>query len=182
MTDIDAAAGEAAAAALGREGLAVRFTRHDVSSREQREAAITAAKAFNGHIDVIVNNAGVAGTRPIEFLSWTDWRKTLDINLDGVFHGMQLGVREMKDRGGTIVNMASIEGALGNPVVPAYCASKGAVRLLTKPAAVYCTQAGYALRINTVCPGFVETTMLASDESRYVTGTDLVVDGGYTAS
>jgi NAD(P)-dependent dehydrogenase (short-subunit alcohol dehydrogenase family) len=223
MTDIDAAAGQAAAASLASEGLAVRFARLDVSSRDQWEGAIAAAKSFGGSIDVIVNNAGIPGVGPIEFLSYADWRKTLDINLDGVFHGMQLGVREMKGKGGAIVNIASIEGLLGEPMVPAYCASKGAVRLLTKSSAAYCATAGYAIRINSVCPGFVETPMLvaavsklppevaqalqakvmgrtpmnrmaqpaeianavlylASDESSFVTGTDLVVDGGYTAA
>jgi NAD(P)-dependent dehydrogenase (short-subunit alcohol dehydrogenase family) len=223
MTDIDAAAGEAAAASLASGGLAVRFVRHDVSSRDHWESAIAAAKGFGGGIDVIVNNAGIAGVGPIEFLSWADWRKTLDVNLDGVFHGVQLGVREMKEKGGSIINLASIEGILGEPMVPAYCASKGAVRLLTKSSAAYCARAGYRIRINTVCPGFVETPLLAaavsklppeaaqalhekvigrtpvgrlaqpaeianavlylaSEESSYVTGSDLVVDGGYTAA
>lgn len=222
LTDLNTAQGEAAAAELTRTGLSARFLRHDVTSRDDWEAVLATIHAAGAPLDVIVNNAGIVIPGSIESTDWASWRKTLDVNLDGVFHGTQLGVRDMKVRGGSIINMASIEGLLGEPMALAYNASKGAVRLLSKSAAVHCARNGIPVRINSVCPGFVETPLvlnavgamppdvaqamltkvltrtpmgrmaqpmdvanavlyLASDESGYVTGSDLLVDGGYTA-
>ena len=142
----------------------------------------------------------------------------IDDNLDAVFLGTRAAVRHMKVRGGAIVNLSSIEGIVGNPHVPAYNASKGGVRLLTKSAALHCARAGYPIRINSLHPGYVATPMviealpfvpddfaekarertpmgrfgeaaeiaravvfLASEDASYMTGAELVVDGGYTA-
>ncbi|MFV0932756.1 glucose 1-dehydrogenase [Pseudomonas jessenii] len=222
LTDRDAAKGEQVTAALAAAGLSVSFQRHDVVSRTEWESVIDAAVATYGQLDVLVNNAGVALLADIEHCELADWKRTLDVNLDGVFHGVQLAVRAMKAKGGSIVNLSSIEGILGEPHAAAYNASKGAVRLLTKSAAVYCGRSGYRVRVNAVCPGFIETPMvaqafaslpadqaqalqaktfsrvpmgrlgqpveianavlfLASDEASFVTGIDMLVDGGYTA-
>lgn len=218
MTDIDGETGMAAASELARRGLSVRFQPHDVTRRDEWEAAIAAAKTFSGRLDVVVNNAGLAIPGSIEEADIVGWRKVLDVNLDGVFHGVQLGVRELKANGGSIVNIASIAGVVGEPSgAAAYNASKGAVRLLTKSAAMHCAQAGFDVRVNAVCPGYVETNItgqspeaskaywdmirtqvpmgriaqpveianavlfLASDEASYMTGADLLVDGGFTA-
>lgn len=125
-----------------------------------------------------------------------------------------------KTGGGSIINMSSIEGLIGDPAIAAYNASKGGVRLLTKSAALYCAKAGYNIRVNSVHPGYIWTPMvenfvksspdpaaarkyienlhpvgrmgepdnvaygvlyLAADESKFVTGSELVIDGGYTA-
>lgn len=155
-------------------------------------------------------------------MTLAQWRHTLTCNLDSVFLGTQLAIELMKARGGSIINVASIEGLIGEPLVPAYNASKGGVRLFTRSVAAHCARNGYGIRVNAICPGYVETPMvlqamaaaptlqaksmqaylqqripmgrmaradeiakamlfLASDDSSYMTGADLVVDGGYLA-
>jgi 3alpha(or 20beta)-hydroxysteroid dehydrogenase len=223
LTDFDVAQLEIECKRLAALGHAVDFRNQDVTREDQWSFALDAAIKKWGRLDVLVNNAGVALVGNIETLSMDAWRKTLAANLDSVFIGIQQAVARMKATGGgSIVNVASIEGLIGEPLIPAYNASKGAVRILTKSAAIHCARSGYKIRVNSVCPGFAETQMvagalatmapeqaaafaastlsriplgrfaqpveiahavlfLASDESSYMTGADLVVDGGFTA-
>jgi len=222
ITDLDQAAGETEAARLTKLGFDVRFMLQDVSRPEQWNKALDHTTHIWGALDVLVNNAGIAGLADVEKESLEHWKATLSVNLDGVFLGTQAAIARMKSRGGSIVNIASIEGLIGEQLIPAYNASKGGVRLFTKSSAIHCARAGYKIRINSVCPGFAETQMvgaavaslppeqaqvfvartlaripmgrfaapseiaqavlfLASDEASYITGSDLVVDGGMTA-
>ncbi len=151
------------------------------------------------------------------------WQKTLDVNLTGVFLGCQTMLPLLRESAaGAIINISSVFGIVGDQAPVAYCASKGAVRMLTKSAALHCAKMSPSIRVNSVHPGFVETPMvtegiravpedmareymgrtvgqvplgrigqpndiagivlfLASDDARYVTGAEFVVDGGFTA-
>jgi 3(or 17)beta-hydroxysteroid dehydrogenase len=219
LTDRDQPAADAALPALGQ-----RAKVHPLDvTREDRWIAVTdAVVAEFGRLDVLVNCAGVAFLKDIEATTLDDWRALMAVNLDGTFLGCKHAVRVMKERGGgSIVNMSSVAGLIGDGNLAAYGASKGGVRLLTKSVALHCARKGYAIRCNSVHPSFVETPMLramiaagrdpakmeanytraaplgrlaqptevartilflASDESAFTTGAELVVDGGLTAA
>ncbi|TAM62285.1 glucose 1-dehydrogenase [bacterium] len=220
VSDVDERSGQQAA----REAAAISessFVMHDVSSETAWEAVVEQTLARFGRLDIVVNSAGIATTGNVEEATLESWRHLMSINADGVFLGVKHGIRAMKAfGGGSIVNLSSILGLVGDPGLAAYCASKGAVRLLTKSAALYCARAGYRIRVNSIHPAYIVTPMvehffsqqsdpvaarkavealhpvghlgeaddiasgvlyLASDESRFVTGTELVIDGAYTA-
>ena len=196
------------------------FVRHDVTSEDDWHRVIETALERFGELQVLVNNAGLGIAGSIEETSLADWRRVMAVNLDGVFLGLKHGVAAMKAGGGAIVNIASVAGLVAAPQMAAYSASKGAVRALSRSAAIHCTGLGYPIRVNAVLPGFADTAMLdgitgdlgeaarikrklaerqpmgrlgtaeevaravlylASDESSYSTGSELLVDGGFSA-
>ncbi len=186
----------------------------DVRNAHEWEAAVgTAGRDFGG-LDVLVNNAGVLSMAGVEAMTEDEWDRVTGINQKGVWLGMRQAVAAMRDRGGgSIINISSIYGLVGSPGSVAYHASKGAVRLMTKAAAL--EYAAEGIRVNSVLPGIIATPMLeglsaeqrkaldtvtplgregtpeeianvvlflASDEASFVTGTEIVADGGYTAA
>lgn len=161
ITDIDGDAAEAAAARLGATGAEVHALQQDATDEDGWDEAIQATVAKLGGLNVLVNNAGIGIFADVEHCSFEDWHKTIAINLDAVFLGTRGAIRHMKDHGGgSIVNISSIEGIVGDPNLAAYNASKGGVRIFTKSAALYCAQQKYGIRVNSVHPGYVMTDMV----------------------
>ena len=136
---------------------------HDVTSEADWIAAVAEAQKRFGGLDVLVNNAGVFWIKPITETTLEEWRKMQAVNVEGVFLGMKHALPAIAARaqrwqgGGAVVNLSSVAGLRGTALVSAYCASKGAVRLMTK--AVAMEYAAANVRVNSVHPGIIETEM-----------------------
>ncbi len=196
---------------LGRECIAIKT---DVSEPSQVENMVTKAKEKFGKIDILINNAGLVSNFPAEELSKEEWDRVIKVNLTGVFLCTQAVGREMiKQRKGSIINIASMSGLIVNRPQPQlhYNTSKSGVIMLTKSFAA--EWAKYNIRVNAIAPGYMRTPLvdkvypkygkdwvkyipmgrigepseikgpalfLASKASSYMTGSVLVMDGGYT--
>lgn len=220
VTDCADAEGEAVASALRDTEMRAVYMRLDVSSEDAWKEVVGRVRSMFGRIDVLVNNAGIARLEDVETETVDGYTKLISTNQVGVWLGMRACIEALKASRGAIVNVSSIYGAVGgNGTAIAYHASKGAVRLMTKNAAIRYAKEG--VRINSVHPGFIDTPMvapfvsgtdaasaqfrtyietmtpmgrigkasevaaaiafLASDEASYVTGSEVYVDGGWTA-
>ncbi|MCF7838856.1 MAG: glucose 1-dehydrogenase [Candidatus Marinimicrobia bacterium] len=221
IADIQDDAGRELAERLVAEGLVATFKHLDVANEDEVRAVVDATYRQSTRLDVLVNNAGIAGAnKPTHELTVEEWQQVMDVNVKGVFLGTKYAVPCMlKGGGGSIINLSSIYGLVGAPDIPPYHASKGAVRLMTKTDALL--YAAQGIRVNSVHPGYIWTPLveqlakeagqepaafrrqldakhplghvgkpddiaygilyLASDESKFITGSELVIDGGYTA-
>ena len=186
-------------------GESARYVHLDVTDAEQWEAAVNVAVESFGKLTALVNNAGIVALGKIGKFDMTKWQQVIDVNLTGTFLGMQAVVEQLKAAGGgSIINVSSIEGLRGAPMVHPYVASKWAVRGLAKSAAIELGPQN--IRVNSIHPGFIRTPMtkhfpddmvtaplgrpgqpeevaafvvfLVSDESSFSTGAEFVMDGG----
>ncbi len=146
----------------------------DVTSPESWEKAVADVRARHGRLDILVNNAGIDIVEKFENMTLESWRRTQAVNVDGVFLGILKALPLLREsgklrRGGaSVINMSSIAGMVGADFNAAYCASKGAVRLLTKALALEFSALGYKIRVNSVHPGGVNTNMVTSIFQSYV--------------
>ena len=135
------------------------FATGDVRSDDDVAAAVSAAKARFGSIDILVNSAGVADGGPVHLIDPEVWDRVVDINLKGTFLACRNVIPEMIEQGrGSIINLASVEGIEGFEGGSAYNASKGGVMILTRNMAIDYGRKG--IRVNAICPGFIETPLL----------------------
>ena len=213
-------AARALAAELSARGFKARAWRLDVSRENEVAAVLGEVAAHFGKLDVLVNNAGIAGAnKPTDQLTEAEWDQVQAVNVKGVFFCTKHAIPHLRAAGGgSINNLSSIYGLVGAADSPPYHASKGAVRLMSKTdAMIYAPE---RIRVNSIHPGFIWTPMvegflegqgdvgegrksidalhplghlgepddiawgcvyLASDEAKFVTGSELVIDGGYTA-
>lgn len=220
VTDVRDAEGMAAVDEICQTGGTAGYWQLDVSNEDQVREVTRLVERKYGPITVLVNNAGISGVnKPTHEITSDEWDHLMNINVKGVFYCTKHAIPQMIKAGhGSIINLSSIYGLVSAPDVPAYHASKGAVRMMTKTDALL--YARDKIRVNSVHPGFIWTPMvenflqesgdvgtgrkalnnlhplghigeaddiaygvlyLASEESKFVTGTELVIDGGYTA-
>ncbi|GGL87172.1 short chain dehydrogenase [Deinococcus aerolatus] len=158
VADIEVGAGEDAASAIRAEGGTARFIACDVSEPEQVRALLAQTVAAFGHLDILINNAGVSGgAQRLHEMEVEAWDRVIAVNLRGPFLCARYALPHLMDRRGVMVNVASTYGLIGAPQAPAYCASKGGVVNLTRQLAVDYGPSG--VRVNAVCPGYVDTDM-----------------------
>lgn len=220
ITDVNDEAGKEVMNEIIYDDRIAEYWHLDVSNEKDVEHVFSEVSEKFDRIDIIVNNAGIAGVnKPTHEISEEEWDKVMNVNVKGVFYCTKHAIPYLKKAGGgSIINLSSIYGIISAQDIPPYHASKGAVRLMTKTDALL--YAKDKIRVNSVHPGYIWTPLveemgkqspqgldkfrenldslhpvghvgepddiaygilyLASDESKFVTGSELVIDGGYT--
>lgn len=218
VSDINVSAADETAALINKAGGKAIAVEHDVSSEASWNHVMNQAIETYQQLNILVNNAGLYKALGCAETSLDEWQTIMRVNSEGVFLGVKSAVRVMAESKakGSIINIASVNGldAGASELCVAYCVSKAGVRQLSRCVALECGRKGYDIRINSICPGGVNTPMgkslgeevfearqkshpigrgaepediasailyLASDDSAFITGTDLVVDGAVTA-
>lgn len=213
IADVNDEAGEKLASELNTKQKNAIYQHVDVSNEKDIIKMVETAENEFGKLDIIFSNAGIGDMSPTTELTYEDWRKVISVNLDGVFLSAKHAIKAIKKTGGgSIINCSSILGNVGQADTAAYTAAKGGVTNMTRALAV--EYAKDNIRVNAVCPGYVETPILnnlqpemkkalvslhpigrlgrpeeiakavvflASDDASFVTGINMLVDGGYTA-
>ena len=164
ITDILEREGQETVEKIRRAGGEASFFKHNVTVEAQWQAAIAHAEKEFGPLEVLVNNAGIETAALLSQCTLEDFSNVMNVNVNGVFLGLKHAVRAMSPggtsgRSGSIINMSSVAGLIGTTGHIAYHTSKGAVRLMTKAAAVECAQLGTGIRVNSVHPAIVGTDM-----------------------
>jgi NAD(P)-dependent dehydrogenase (short-subunit alcohol dehydrogenase family) len=158
LTDLNEGAGAAIVKELGQR---VLFLRHDVTKEAEWISVVAETKRRFGKLDGILNSAGVGRVASVEDCTLDEFRFVNAVNATGTFLGCKHGVLAMRETGGgSLVNISSVLGLRGMNGAPAYCASKGSVRLLSKSVAQHCASMRYNIRCNSVHPGWIETPMV----------------------
>lgn len=232
VTDILQEKVDTLAAEIRKEGGQARAARLDIVDRAQWREVVGQIRASNGALDVLVNNAGLVVAKDFEETELDEWRKLLTTNLEGPYLGIKECLSIMRESarhrpfGGSIINMSSVSGIVGSPILVGYTTAKGGLRLFSKCLALEFGRKNYRIRVNSVHPGMIDTesaqrllearvrqginktiqeakeasqanfplgrlgatddvaggvAFLASDDAGYVTGTELIIDGGLTA-
>jgi NAD(P)-dependent dehydrogenase (short-subunit alcohol dehydrogenase family) len=220
LADMADDAGEQAVSELQAAGTAVQYQHADVTAEEDMRNLVETAAARWGRLDIIVNNAGIVAVQTVEQSTTADWDRVMAVNVRSIFLATKYALPHLrKAGGGSILNIASVSSFVAQQGTPAYCASKGAVLMLTKSLAL--DYGPEHIRVNCLCPGITDTPMLryharheadpeahlrqrlrrvptgemlypedmgraavflCSDDAGGITGTSLVVDGGYIAA
>jgi NAD(P)-dependent dehydrogenase (short-subunit alcohol dehydrogenase family) len=232
LSDLDAPGSDVVKGTMAKFGQAASYIKANVANEADWDRALTHVTQLHGKLHILVNNAGIGPTSPVESMAMEDWRRIMAINVDGVFLGVKTFTPLLAQcgaevaGGAAIINVSSMYGIVGAVDTSAYNASKGAVRMFTKGIALEFATKKMPIRANSLHPGMIETPMmdngfqalvdqglaesvkqlkdgmialtplgrlgqpadlaagvffLASADSAFMTGAELVMDGGWTA-